>query len=88
MAQTQNTQGCILIDNENIDGIIEQCAVLELRAVEKALLLTRMAGSTAEAIQAVPGTVVYINSGDGVEINSVGFWGFSDAQGGSWVKLG
>jgi hypothetical protein len=73
MSRVQNTKGCVLIDNENIDGVIEQCAVLELRANEKALLLTRMAGSTAEAIQAIPGTVVYINSGDGVEINSVGF---------------
>jgi len=88
MAQVQNTKGCVLIDGENIDGVIEDCAVLELRAAEKALLLTRMEGSTAEAIQPVAGTVVYCYAGNGVEINSVGFWGYSDAQGGSWVKLG
>ena len=44
-----------------------------------------MTGAQAEAI-ATPadGLMVYVNNGNGVTVNSVGWWGYN---GTTWVKL-
>jgi len=75
-----------IIDTGAGSPTLEDCAILELKSTEKGFLPPRMAGSDAEAIAtAVEGLMVYANSGDGVDINSVGWWGFN---GSNWVKLG
>jgi hypothetical protein len=75
-----------VIDNGSGSPTLEDCAILELKSIEKGFLLPRMAGSDAEAIAtAVEGLMVYANSGDGAEINSIGWWGYN---GMNWVKLG
>jgi hypothetical protein len=89
--QSQNTKGQVLITDGSVVGIgatNEQCALLQLDALEKCLLLTRTAGANAEAMQPVPGIIVYITNGDGVFINSIGYWGYTDhGEGGTWRKF-
>jgi hypothetical protein len=73
-----------VIDNGSGSPTLEDCAILELKSIEKGFLPPRMAGSDAEAIATVvEGLVVYINSGDGVTINSNGLWYY---DGMDWKK--
>jgi len=74
-----------IIDTGTGSPTLEDCAILELKTTEKGFLPPRMAGSDAEAIAtAVEGLLVYINSGDGVTINTTGIWYF---DGMDWKKL-
>jgi hypothetical protein len=60
-------------------------AILELTSTTRGLLLPRMTGAQAELIGTpADGLLVYINNGNGVTINSTGFWG---RAAGAWVKL-
>lgn len=91
LSQAQNVKGQVLITDGSVVGIgtaNEPCALLQLDAIEKALLLTRIAGANAEAMQPVPGIIVYITDGDGLYINSIGYWGYTDhGEGGTWRKF-
>jgi hypothetical protein len=60
-------------------------AILEITSTTRGLLLPRMTGAQAELIGTpADGLLVYINNGNGVTINSTGFWG---RAAGAWVKL-
>jgi hypothetical protein len=95
ISQVQNIKGQVLITDGSVVGIgatNEPCALLQLDALEKGLLIPRMAGANAEAMQPVAGIIVYINDGDGVVITEKGFWGYTNitdifGNTGSWVKL-
>jgi len=60
-------------------------SALEIRNTG-ALTLPQIAGSTVEAWAApAAGMIVFINNGDGITINSAGFWGYDGVV---WNKLG
>lgn len=95
MSQVQNINGQVLITDGSEVGIgatNEPCALLQLEATEKGLLIPRISGAAAEAMQPVPGIFVYIKDGDGIVINEKGFWGYAEipdifGNPESWVKL-
>jgi hypothetical protein len=60
-------------------------AILDITSTTQGVLFPRMTGLQAEAI-ATPadGLMVYANNGNGVTINSIGFWG---RVSGAWVRL-
>jgi hypothetical protein len=60
-------------------------AVLDIESTTQGVLFPRMTGAQAELIGTpADGLLVYINNGNGVTINSTGFWG---RAAGAWVKL-
>jgi hypothetical protein len=60
-------------------------AVLEVVSTTKGFLPPRMTGAQAELIASpADGLMVYANNGNGVTINSIGFWG---RVSGAWVRL-
>jgi hypothetical protein len=63
-------------------------SILHLSSTTKGFLPPVMTGAQAEAITGPAfGLLVYVNSGNGTTITSVGWWGYNSSGGGTWVKL-